>query len=145
MVGLLLPNMNNLALSTNGTKVVMASSTDEKYPPENIIDGKSDTFWTTTGMYPQCFIVAFPSTSSVDSVIISCYNVKEIRLEKSTSNEPVEFEKVGQKELTASSGSLQKDTIHSESFEAKYLRFVITSGYDHFCAVYKIQVSGTLY
>uniref|UniRef100_A0A2K5BV06 DOC domain-containing protein n=1 Tax=Aotus nancymaae TaxID=37293 RepID=A0A2K5BV06_AOTNA len=48
-----------LCLSSEGSRVILATSSDEKHPPENIIDGNPDTFWATTGMFPQEFIIYF--------------------------------------------------------------------------------------
>ncbi|XP_077850244.1 intraflagellar transport protein 25 homolog isoform X4 [Macaca mulatta] len=49
----------DLCLSSEGSEVILATSSDEKHPPENIIDGNPETFWTTTGMFPQEFIICF--------------------------------------------------------------------------------------
>ena len=46
----------------------MASCLDEKYPPENMLDGKDGTFWMTTGMFPQEFVVALKSAVKVSKI-----------------------------------------------------------------------------
>lgn len=33
----------------------------------------SETFWTTTGMFPQEFIIGFPKRVTVSKVAIQCY------------------------------------------------------------------------
>uniref|UniRef100_A0A8C0IUM8 DOC domain-containing protein n=1 Tax=Chelonoidis abingdonii TaxID=106734 RepID=A0A8C0IUM8_CHEAB len=63
----------DLCLSSQGSEVVLATSNDEKYPPENIIDGSSETFWTTTGMFPQEFIISFHKCVKISKLTIQCY------------------------------------------------------------------------
>ena len=75
--------MFDIGLSSAGTSVSLASSADPKYPPEHIIDGKSDTFWLTTGMYPQEFVVTFASSMNINNVKLTCHNVRRLALEKS--------------------------------------------------------------
>ncbi|XP_034271015.1 intraflagellar transport protein 25 homolog isoform X3 [Pantherophis guttatus] len=80
-------------LSSEGADVILATSSDEMYPAENIIDGRSETFWTTTGMFPQEFIISFHKCVTISKLTIQCYLVKRLRIEKSVSKDPVDFEK----------------------------------------------------
>ncbi|XP_053511370.1 intraflagellar transport protein 25 homolog isoform X2 [Artibeus jamaicensis] len=82
----------DLCLSSEGAEVILATSSDEKHPPENMIDGNPETFWTTTGMFPQEFIICFHKHVKIEKLVIRCYFVRTLRIEKSTSNEPVDFE-----------------------------------------------------
>ncbi|XP_047400800.1 intraflagellar transport protein 25 homolog isoform X2 [Sciurus carolinensis] len=82
----------DLCLSSEGAEVVLATSSDEKHPPENIIDGNPETFWTTTGMFPQEFIICFHKHVKVEKLIIQSYLVRTLKIEKTTSKEPVSFE-----------------------------------------------------
>ncbi|XP_029803714.1 intraflagellar transport protein 25 homolog isoform X1 [Suricata suricatta] len=82
----------DLCLSSEGTEVILATSSDEKHPPENMIDGNAETFWTTTGMFPQEFILCFHKHVRIERLVIQSYFVKTLRIEKSTSKEPVDFE-----------------------------------------------------
>ena len=63
---------NNLALKIEGAQVITATSSDENYPASNIIDGEDKTFWMTSGMFPQAFVVSFPQPISVHRVTIHC-------------------------------------------------------------------------
>lgn len=60
--------MKDYARADSGAKIVMASCCDERHPPENVLDGKDSTFWSLTGMYPQEFIVAFPSPLQISKI-----------------------------------------------------------------------------
>lgn len=37
---------------------------------------KSDTFWTTTGLYPQTFVLALSEAADVKTITIHSYNSK---------------------------------------------------------------------
>ncbi|KAM9005858.1 intraflagellar transport protein 25 homolog isoform 1-T2 [Sarcophilus harrisii] len=63
----------DLCLASEGTEVILATSSDEKYPPENMIDGNSTTFWTTTGMFPQEFIICFHKHVKIERLFLQCY------------------------------------------------------------------------
>ncbi|XP_047582228.1 intraflagellar transport protein 25 homolog isoform X2 [Lutra lutra] len=82
----------DLCLSSEGTEVILATSSDEKHPPENMIDGNPETFWTTTGMFPQEFIICFHKHVRIERLVIQSYFVRTLRIEKTTSKEPVDFE-----------------------------------------------------
>ncbi|XP_052571529.1 intraflagellar transport protein 25 homolog isoform X2 [Peromyscus californicus insignis] len=82
----------DLCSSTEGTEVILATSSDEKHPPENIIDGNPETFWTTTGMFPQEFIICFHKHVKIEKLVIQSYLVRTLRIEKTTSKEPFDFE-----------------------------------------------------
>ncbi|KAG8199371.1 hypothetical protein JTE90_011831 [Oedothorax gibbosus] len=134
--------MIDLSSPLSGAQVVMASSNDAKFPPQNILDGKSDTFWTTTGLYPQTFVLTLSEAADVKTITIQSYNIKDLRIEKSTKENPVEFEDVIETGLESTEGTPQQKSFSPPLCEAKYLKFIIKSGYDHFCAVYKVVVNG---
>ncbi|XP_044286021.1 intraflagellar transport protein 25 homolog isoform X3 [Varanus komodoensis] len=94
-------------LSSEGADVILATSSDENYPPENITDGRSETFWTTTGMFPQEFIICFHKCVTISKLTIQCYLVQTLRIEKSVAKEPVNFEQCIEKELQYKEGELQ--------------------------------------
>ncbi|XP_006025866.1 intraflagellar transport protein 25 homolog [Alligator sinensis] len=129
-------------LSSEGAEVILATSSDEKYPPENIIDGNSETFWTTTGMFPQEFIISFHKCVRFSKLTILCYLVQTIRIEKSLSMDPVDFEKCVEKDLHYSEGELQTEEFSFPDCQATYLRFIIKSGFDHFVSVHRVMVDG---
>ncbi|XP_070602070.1 intraflagellar transport protein 25 homolog isoform X2 [Erythrolamprus reginae] len=64
--------LTNYCLSSEGADVILATSSDEMYPAENIIDGRSETFWTTTGMFPQEFIISFHKCVTISKLTIQC-------------------------------------------------------------------------
>lgn len=132
----------DLCLNSEGTEVILATSSDEKHPPENIIDGKSDTFWTTTGMFPQEFLICFHKHVKIEKLIIQSYLVRTLRIEKTTCKEPVDFEQWIEKDLEHTEGQLQNEEIVAGDGYATFLRFIILSGFDHFASVHSISAEG---
>ncbi|KAM9686802.1 intraflagellar transport protein 25 homolog isoform 5-T7 [Trichechus inunguis] len=111
----------DLCLSSEGTEVILATSSDEKHPPENIIDGNPETFWTTTGMFPQEFIICFHKHVRIEKLVIQSYFVRTLRIEKSTSKEPVDFEQWIERDLVHTEGRLQNEEIAVASARTVHL------------------------
>ncbi|XP_067846653.1 intraflagellar transport protein 25 homolog isoform X2 [Heptranchias perlo] len=132
----------DFGLAVAGTRLVLAASADEKHPPENIIDGNMETFWITTGMFPQEFIISFANLIQISFMKIHCYNVRSLSIEKSVASDPVDFEPFTKSELERSEEQLQTEEF-TDGTRATHLRFVIKSGFDHFVSVHKVTVEGT--
>ncbi|AWP06880.1 putative intraflagellar transport protein 25 -like [Scophthalmus maximus] len=132
-------NMTDSSLSSLGAKVVVASSGDENHPPENITDG-TETFWMSTGMFPQEFIVRFAEATTMSAVTVDSYNVKHLRIEKTASQNASQFELVTEKEFGHTEGHLQSNVVSLNGSSATHLRFIITTGYDHFVSVHRVTV-----
>ncbi|XP_004273873.2 intraflagellar transport protein 25 homolog isoform X2 [Orcinus orca] len=132
----------DVCLSSEGTEVILATSSDEKHPPENIIDGNPETFWTTTGMFPQEFIICFHKHVRIERLLIQSYFVRTLRIEKSTSKEPVDFEQWIERDLVHTEGQLQNEEIMVHDGHATYLRFIIVSAFDHFASVHSVSAEG---
>ncbi|XP_074121987.1 intraflagellar transport protein 25 homolog isoform X1 [Sminthopsis crassicaudata] len=132
----------DLCLASEGTEVILATSSDEKYPPENMIDGNATTFWTTTGMFPQEFIICFHKHVKIERLFLQCYFVRGIRIEKSNAKEPVDFERWVERDLVLTEGQLQMEEFMFRDGYATHLRFIIKSGFDHFVSVHKVNIEG---
>ncbi|XP_004699708.1 intraflagellar transport protein 25 homolog isoform X2 [Echinops telfairi] len=132
----------DLCLSSEGTEVVLATSSDEKHPAESIIDGNPRTFWTTTGMFPQEFIICFHKHVRIEKLTIQSYFVRTLRIEKSTSKEPADFEPWIERDLRHTEGQLQNEEIVGRDDHATYLRFIIVSAFDHFASVHGVSAEG---
>ncbi|KAF7468064.1 intraflagellar transport protein 25 homolog [Marmota monax] len=132
----------DLCLSSEGSEVVLATSSDEKHPPENIIDGNPETFWTTTGMFPQEFIICFHKHVKVEKLIIQSYLVRTLKIEKTKSKEPVDFEQWIERDFVHTEGQLQNEEILVHDGYCTYLRFIITKAFDHFISVHCVSAEG---
>ncbi|KAK3709029.1 hypothetical protein QZH41_014907 [Actinostola sp. cb2023] len=135
--------MLDVALETAGATIAQASSYNERYPPENIIDGTLDTFWPTSGLFPQEFIVSFSSLMSIGMIKIMCSNVKNLHIQRSIKSDPVEFENLAEKELENLEGQLQMEDIKVPITSASHVRFVIKTGYDHFASIHRVMIEGS--
>lgn len=135
--------MFDVALSSAGATIALATSFDENHPPENIIDGSLDTFWPTTGMFPQEFIITFSALMSIGNIKLLSSNVKALSIEKSTKTEALDFEPLVEKEYEHSEGQMQRDEIKIPVTSACHLKFVIKSGFDHFVSIHNVSVDGT--
>lgn len=134
--------MFDVALSRAGAHISMATSSDDEYPPENMLDGKTETFWTTTGMFPQSFIVSFQSEMTLKSIQMFCSNVKKLVIHKCSQQEPIDFDLVTEKEMDCVEGQMQSEEISLTRTEARHLKFVILTAHDHFVSVHKLQIDG---
>ncbi|KAM9393539.1 intraflagellar transport protein 25 homolog [Pholidichthys leucotaenia] len=132
--------MIDSSLSSQGAKVVLATSSDENHPPENIMDGNTKTFWISTGMFPQEFIIRFAEPTKIESVTVDSYNVKHLKIEKNTSQNASQFEPVTEKDFERTEGHLQSNAISLHGQSATHLQFIITSGYDHFVSIHRVSV-----
>ncbi|CAK6950151.1 intraflagellar transport protein 25 homolog isoform X1 [Scomber scombrus] len=132
--------MIDSSLTSLGAKVVVATSSDENHPPENIIDGNTTTFWMSTGMFPQEFIICFAEPTMISAVTVDSFNVKHLKIEKNTSQNASNFAFVGEKELEHTDGHIQTNAVSLNGSSATHLRFIITSGYDHFVSVHRVSV-----
>ncbi|KAK7798642.1 hypothetical protein U0070_002733, partial [Myodes glareolus] len=112
-----------------------------------------ETFWTTTGMFPQEFIICFHKHVKIEKLVIQSYLVRTLRIEKTTSKEPFDFELWVEKgvyvastvlrmNLVHTEGQLQNEEIVARDGYATFLRFIIVSAFDHFASVHSISAEG---
>ncbi|XP_005098446.1 intraflagellar transport protein 25 homolog [Aplysia californica] len=134
--------MFDVALSPAGAQIALATSSDEKHPPENIIDGNAETFWSTTGMFPQEVVIKFQTLMRITNVHISSYNVKKLKLEASETEDSNKYDTIAETELEETDSQLQQEEIQLGEKRAHSLRIVIESGFDHFVSLHKVVVSG---
>ncbi|GFR45548.1 hypothetical protein Agub_g6942 [Astrephomene gubernaculifera] len=133
--------MKDYAREENGGLIVMASCGDERFPPENMLDGKDNTFWVTTGMFPQEFVLKLDSCIRVSKITTLSLNVRKLAVEKCDQEKPDQFEKVFEVELANRGDRLQTE-VHQVNIRAKYLKFMILQGHGEFATVNRVSVVG---
>lgn len=69
--------MKDYARKENGAAVVMASCMDDDYPAHNMLDGKESTFWITTGLFPQEFVLSLSKPIQVSQIVVLSLNGEE--------------------------------------------------------------------
>mmetsp|Transcript_25670 Transcript_25670/g.35457 ORF Transcript_25670/g.35457 Transcript_25670/m.35457 type:complete len:132 (+) Transcript_25670:49-444(+) len=128
------------ALESSGASIVFATSADENYPGDNIIDGKESTFWSTTGLFPQELIIKLKDNVSISKVKMLSSAVRKLVLEKCESANCDRFEKVFEVELQDKDNRLQTES-HQVNFTAQFVKFTIISSWDDFCAINKVSLT----
>ncbi|XP_013911034.1 PREDICTED: intraflagellar transport protein 25 homolog [Thamnophis sirtalis] len=68
--------------------------------------------------------------------------VKRLRIEKSVSKDPVDFEKHIERELQCKDGELQTEDFSFPEIQATYLRIIILSASDAFVSVHRVIAEG---
>ncbi|XP_075689153.1 intraflagellar transport protein 25 homolog [Rhinoderma darwinii] len=134
----------NLCLSSVGALVSLATSSDERHPAEHIIDGNPETFWTTTGMFPQEFIISMNGLQKIGKILIESSLIRSLNIFTSTSKEPTNFEPCVEREFEHVEGQYQSEEITVPGVQAVHLRFVILSGYDHFVSVRSVSAESVI-
>ncbi|XP_057166629.1 intraflagellar transport protein 25 homolog isoform X6 [Ursus arctos] len=66
-------------------------------------------------MFPQEFIICFHKHVRIERLVIQSYFVRTLRIEKSTSKEPVDFEPWIERDLVHTEGQLQNEEIMRDS------------------------------
>ncbi|KAM4721138.1 intraflagellar transport protein 25 homolog [Rhinophrynus dorsalis] len=132
----------NVCLISAGAQVTLATSSDERHPAENIVDGNPDTFWTSTGMFPQEFVISLSGIQKINKIILQSSQIRSLRIETSTSKEPMHFESCVERDLDYVEGQLQNEEFPIPGVQTAQLRFVILSGYDHFVSVHSVSAEG---
>ncbi|KAG1652541.1 hypothetical protein FOA52_007882 [Chlamydomonas sp. UWO 241] len=133
--------MKDYARQENGSLVVMTSCNDEAYPPEKMLDGKENSFWITTGLFPQEFVIQLSKPIQVSQIVVLSLNVKKLAVERCDSDKPTTFEKVFEVDLQNREGRLQTER-HQVNIKAKFLKFTLLAGYADFATVNRVSVVG---
>lgn len=135
-------------MSNVKTEVVLSTCTDERYPASNIVDGKPNTYFVTTGLYPHEVILGIKGGSSnISRIVLTSSGIKKLRLEKCTDVAPSKFETIVDCEVANRENSgrqveqfqLNKATAGSS---VTFLKVVIASGYEEFAGIYELSIEG---
>merc|ERR1711998_186610 len=120
-------------------QVSVASSYDERFPPSNMIDGDPSSFWASTGLYPQEFVVELDKAYDISSVKLIACNVKSVSLEKCDTDDPSQFAalagpvKVGTDSNAMRPEMVTKDIPLQLPTRARHVKFKIEDGLQPVC------------
>ncbi len=138
---------SDVAAASLGATVAFASSADYlRHAPINAISENNllSTAWISTGMFPQEIVVKLSKPSLPSKIKISCVNVKSLKYEGCTENEPNQFYLLASEELpnTANAkGAVSVDlTPKLPHAPIQYVRIVVQSGWSSFVSIQKISV-----
>ena len=99
--------MCDIALASVGTKISVSTSSDDEHQPEAMIDGRTDTFFVTTGMFPQEVVFSFASLMKVESFGLASCNVHRFVIEKSANSDPSDFEPLLERDLKQANSAIK--------------------------------------
>eukprot|EP00758_Cryptobia_borreli_P003200 Tbor_TRINITY_DN3602_c1_g1::TRINITY_DN3602_c1_g1_i1::g.389::m.389/K19369/HSPB11; heat shock protein beta-11 len=130
--------------------VVLSTCGDEKYPASSAIDGKSNTFFITTGLYPQEIVFGVKSgAANVSKLTLITSGLKGIRVERSIEDTPMNFSPLLECEMpTPQPGPPQKQIEEFKINETtaganvSFLKLIMESGYSDFAALYEFSIEG---
>ncbi|XP_068166996.1 intraflagellar transport protein 25 homolog [Antennarius striatus] len=128
------------SLNALGATVVFATSSDNNNPPANLIDGDTETFWMSTGMFPQQITIRFEKPVTLTELTVDTYNVKHLKIEETTAEDPSQFQHVTDKEFAHTEGHLQSNSISLKGSSATHLRLTVTAGYDAFISMHRVML-----
>ena len=132
--------MTNVALLQKGARVPLCTANNEEHPAANILDGRSSTFWLSTGLFPQEIIISLSQASLVTSITILCSHVKEILIEKSESEDVANLETLLRSELEYQESMQRQEFKLSPPTLVRHIKLIIQSGYDHFVSINCVNV-----
>ncbi|ORY53712.1 hypothetical protein BCR33DRAFT_844974 [Rhizoclosmatium globosum] len=131
-------NIQNLRIS-------MVTSADARFPAENMLDGTTKSFWASTGLYPQEFIVTLPSLHVIKKITIWSMKVAGWTISRSGSEKQFDFDEVYSEDIEDTPDQTLQITSFTVSYSdahraaaAKHIKFTIRKGYLDF-----YRVSGT--
>jgi heat shock protein beta-11 len=117
----------DLCSESVGASVYAATSHDNRYPPSTIIDGRSNTFWVSTGMFPQEFVVQFSELSTVRSIDLVTTGIRDFEVYKSDGPHASSWEKITSSQANDSDGEIQRLSLHvPPRLITTFLRFKVS-------------------
>ncbi|OMJ95486.1 hypothetical protein SteCoe_1079 [Stentor coeruleus] len=122
-------------------KVLMSTSYDPNFPPENVLTNNTKEFWMSTGLFPQEILLSLSSPSTPRNLRLACSNVRHVVIEGCEGNHLGNFTKVGETEIGSNGGDIQKETVDlNVSRPVNFLKIVFLSGWDEFISVHLVKV-----
>merc|ERR1711959_277350 len=124
--------------------IVVATSQDDRFPPENILDGNHKTFFTTTGLYPQEVVVHLGGTVAVDRLRLQTYGVRQLVVESSGQDDAQGGQKLVELEFGHTDGEMHtfERDVSSLGVKAQTLRLIVSAGWIDFCSIHSLGVIG---
>lgn len=129
-------------VSLISSEIFYATSYDMDHPPEFAIDGDDNTFWVTTGLFPQELVIRFKRPSQITRITVTCGNVKQYIVNAATDEGMSEWVQIDDTSLPGKPVKLSET--HQINFQqpAYGVSVKITKGWGQFAAIYQVRVEG---
>jgi heat shock protein beta-11 len=118
-----------------------ATSFDVNHPPSNVLD-PSDTFWVTTGLYPQEIVLQFKNPAQITRITTTTGKVRSMIVYAAKNKEFTEWEDIDATNLTGQPISQQETHQLNYTHPSYGIKIVITMGWGPFAALYLVRVDG---
>lgn len=136
-----------------GGKIAYATSTDPQHPPENILDGSSSTYWSSTGLFPQEVMITLPYPTHIKKITIWSMKVASMNVLLSSQSNPTTKPRDYTNEPTSINQDLEDNdaTLNQAVLQitpslasecTRHLRIHIKKSYANFVTINKILVIG---
>lgn len=120
--------MSELANEFSGASVLSSSSYDMKHPPSSVIDGEYNTFWLTTGSFPQEIVIQLGELSQIKGVEVVSTGIRKIDLSKCEGSQANMWESIAEMEVSDSENDVQKISLQAPPrVTAQYLRIKVSN------------------
>jgi heat shock protein beta-11 len=121
-------------------KLLLSTSYDPNFPPENTLTGNLKEFWVSTGLFPQELLFQLNAPSSPNNIKLTTTNVRHVAIEVCEGDRPGNFNKVGETEFGSNSGNLQRELVDiTISRPVNFVKVVFISGWDEFISVHSVK------
>lgn len=129
-------------VSTVPIDVHYASSFDIDHPPTNALDNDETTFYMTTGLYPQEFVVKFKKPAQVTRITTITAKARTIVTYAALNRELTEWTDIDNTNLPQT--PIKTGETHQLNFQKPTygMKFIITKGWGPFTALYNIKIEG---
>jgi hypothetical protein len=138
-------SLRELCKSGYGTEASSSTSWDPMHSPSAIIDGKSGTYWISTGLFPQEVTIALPELSSIKKIEIVSQGIKQMEVLKCETLNTASWERIClQREVDDADGELQRlsPSITSDT-RASHVRIKILTGWTDIVSIFKVSINGS--
>merc|ERR1719359_1964538 len=110
------------AASENGGVVVLTTSEDERQPGENVTSGGDDSFWMSTGCFPQEVVIQLPQPQRLSRIKVTGTCLRKLRAEGCAAETPSNFAVLAEADMELTRQPIQTRELNVQS--ADPVRFV---------------------
>jgi heat shock protein beta-11 len=118
-----------------------ATSFDQEHPPTNTLDG-SDTFWVTTGLFPQEIVYQFRKPAQITRITTLTGKLKSMIVYAALDKTFTDWDEIDAENFPAQP-IFQQET-HQLNYQRTSwgIKIVITTGWGPFVALYQVRIEG---
>ncbi len=137
-----------IELCDGKSKALVTSSTSYcvEHPPSCISDGKLNTYWISTGLFPQEVSIALSERATIKRMEIVCMGIKSLELSKSDQSNAANWDTLSAKcNADDADGAIQRlsPEISAADCKASHVRIRILSGFSDIISIFKVNIIGT--